>query len=111
MKGLFRVLGLAIGIRFAPDNHVVPVLRLERYHRVEGPGFFRVDPLRERTLPPVKTSIHIGNFAFEEVLSRDNIPFRVTMTVLFTFDPGCVPKSTAAVLVRGGGSLFQMIVK
>lgn len=111
MKALFRFLGRLIGIHFAPDNHIIPVLRLGRYHRVKGPGFFWIIPLLERALPPVKTSIHVGSFHFAEVLSRDNIPFTVKMTVLFTFDPRTALKSAAAMLVRGGDDLFQTIMK
>lgn len=111
MKWLMRILGSLVGIHFAPDNHVVPVLRLGRYHRVKGPGFFWINPLIERALPPVKTSIHVGNFVFEEVLSKDNIPFSIKMTVLFTFDPAAAVKSAAAVLVRAGDDLLQIIVK
>lgn len=111
MKRLFAFLGGIIGLHFAPDNHVVPVLRLGRYHRVEGPGFFWIMSLIERTLPPVKTSIYVGNFVFEEVLSRDNIPFTIHLTILFTFNPNTADKNAAAVLVRGGDSLLQIIVK
>ncbi len=111
MKWLIRILGKLVGIHFAPDNHVVPVVRLERYHRVEGPGFFWIIPLLERTLSPVKTSIYVGNFIFEEILTRDNVPFKVKMTVLFTFKPVTALKSAAAVLVRGGEDLLKLIVK
>ena len=75
MKRLCSFLGRLVGIHFAPDNHVVPVLRLEQYDCVKGPGFFWIMPLLERTLPAVKTSLYVGNFYFEEVLSKDNIPF------------------------------------
>lgn len=111
MKWLLRVLGNVVGIHFAPDNHVVPVLRWERYHRVRGPGFFWIVPLMERTLPPVKTSLYVGNFVFEEVLSRDNIPFRVQMTLLFTFDPRSAVQNAVATLVRADDKLFLHIVK
>jgi hypothetical protein len=111
MKTLIKVLGQLLGIHFTPDNHVTPILRLGRYDRVKGPGFFWIFPLVERTLSPVKKSLHIGNFVFEEVLSKDNISFRVQMTVLFTFDPASTPKSVAAVLVRGDNHLLWTIVK
>jgi len=111
MKQLLSFLGRSIGFHFAPDNHVVPVLRLERYHRVEGPGFFWIRPLLERTLPPVKTSLYVGNFFFEEVLSQNNIPFNIQMTVLFTFNPHRARKEAAAMLTRGDEALLQLIVR
>ena len=57
MIGLAKVLGHAAGIRFAPDNHVVPVLRLGQYKRLEGPGFFRVTPGLEEVLRPISTHL------------------------------------------------------
>ncbi len=111
MKRLLSFLGRFMGLHFAPDNHVVPVLRLEQYHRAQGPGFFWIMPLLERTLPAVKTSLYVGPFFFEEVLSKDNIPFSVQLTVLFTFDPNAALKSAAAVLVRGDPNLLPGIVR
>ena len=109
MERIISTLGRPFGLRFAPDNHVVPVLRWGQYHRVEGPGFFWIVSPFERTLPPVKTSLHVGNFVFEEVLSGENIPLRIHLTVLFTFNPASAPKSPAAVLVRGGDQLLHIL--
>ena len=111
IQRLCSALGWLIGIYFCPDNYVLPILRLGRYHRVRGPGFVWIIPLVEQVLAPVKTSLHVGDFIFQEVLSRDNIPFRVHMTVLFTFDPASAIKSAAAQLVRGGDQLLQVIVR
>jgi hypothetical protein len=111
LKRLFAALGRIVGVHFAPDNHVIPVFRFGRYHRVGGPGFVLIMPLVEQALPPVKTSIHVGNFRFEEVLSKDNIPFEVWMTVLFTFDPTSALKSAAAMLVQSNENLLRIIVK
>jgi hypothetical protein len=68
-------------------------------------------PLFEQVLPPIKTSIHVGNFVFAEVLSCDNIPFTFYLTVLFSFKPNLALKDAAAQLVRGGNDLLQTIVK
>jgi hypothetical protein len=111
IKQLLQFLGRLVGLYFTPDNHVTPVLRLGRYRRVLQPGFSRIIPLLERTLPPVKTSLYVGNFSFEEVLSRDNIPFKIYTTVLFTFNPDSAIKDAAAQLVRGGSGLLEVIVR
>jgi hypothetical protein len=111
MKALNLSLGWPFGLRFAEDNHVVPVLRWDRYDRVEGPGFFWINPLMEKTLPPVKTGIYVGNFIYDKVLTKEGVPFRVHMTVLFNFNPGAALKNAAAVLVRAGPDLLEMIVK
>lgn len=110
MKMLLPLLGL-IGLRFCPDNHIVPVFRWGRYGRVGQPGFFWINPILEETLSPVKTSLHVGDFNFSEVTSKDNIPFKVQLTVLFTFEPTAALKSAAAQLVRGGDRLLQIIVR
>lgn len=110
MKNLPAALGKLIGIHFAPDNHVIPILHLGRYHRVRGPGYFWIIPLLQQTLPPVKTSLYVGKFVFEEVLSQENIPFKIKMTVLFSFNPALALKNAAAQLVRGGEGLLQTIV-
>jgi hypothetical protein len=112
LEWLIQTLGQLVGIYFfIPDNHVVPVLRMKRYHRVEGPGIFWINPFFERTLPPVKTSLYVGEFIFREVMSKDNIAFSIQMTVLFTFKPDQALKDAAAMLVQGGEELLKTIVK
>ncbi len=111
MKRLINIFKSLFFFHFAPDNHVSPVLRLGRYHRVDGPGFFWTIPLLEQALSPVKTGLHVGNFSFTETLSQDNIPFTVRMTVLFSFKPQSALKTAAAQLVLEGDDLLQLIVK
>lgn len=110
MKGLWAISRKVVSLEFTPDNHATPVLRWGRYHRALKPGFQWVIPLIEQALAPLKTSLHVGNFAFEEVLSRDNISFKIKMTVMFSFNPWAVDKSVAAQLMRGGESLLRTIM-
>lgn len=111
MKWLIQYMGKLVGVHFAPDNHVTPILRWGRYHRVGGSGFFVTWPVIERTLSPVKTGLHIENFYFEEVLSKDNIPFQIQVTVLFTFAPSAAIRPVAAQLVQADDTLLQTIVR
>jgi hypothetical protein len=111
MKRLLGKIGRAIGINFAADNHIVPVMRFGRFHRLEGPGFFPVIPLIEETLPPVSTGVQVGTFQFEDVLSHDNIPFTIQLTVLFNFKPELAPHAVAAQLVQVGPYILQSIVR
>ncbi|MCB0193831.1 MAG: SPFH domain-containing protein [Anaerolineae bacterium] len=99
------------GFIFTPDNHVTPVMRWGQYKRTIAPGLRWTIPLVERTLDPVKTSIYVGNIYLEEVLSRDNIPFTLKMTVLFTFIPDKAVKPAAAQLVKAGEPVLQTIVR
>ena len=111
MSWLIRFLQSLLFVHFAPDNHVRPVRRLGRYHRVAGSGYFLTFPLVERVLPPVKTSIYVGDFFFGEILSQDNVPFTLKATILFTFNPKLALKEAAAQLVQGGDQLLQLIVQ
>ncbi|MCB0208474.1 MAG: SPFH domain-containing protein [Anaerolineae bacterium] len=99
------------GFIFTPDNHITPVMRWGQYKRTIAPGLRWIMPVVERALAPVKTSIYVGNFYFEEVLSHDNIPYKVQMTVLFTFDPNKAVKPAAAQLVKAGETVLQTIVR
>lgn len=110
MKNLLSWLGTFIGLYFAADNYVVPVMRWGLYHRVVGSGFFWIIPFLEHTLPPVKTSLYVGNFTFVDVPSKDNILFTIRMTVLFSFQPTSAHPDAAAVLVKGGSDLLSSIV-
>ncbi|MCK6630099.1 MAG: SPFH domain-containing protein [Anaerolineae bacterium] len=109
MKRLWTISRKVLSLEFTPDNHSTPVLRWGRYHHALKPGFNWVIPIIEQALPPLKTGLYVGNFAFEEVLSRDNIPFKIKMTVMFSFNPWTIDKSVAAQLMRGGESLLRTI--
>lgn len=99
------------GLHFAPDNHVVPILRLGQFHRVEKAGYFWINPFIEKTLPPISTGLQVGSYTFDEVLSQDNIPFSISLTVLFQFDPQLPTLATLAQLVRLSSRTLQNIVR
>ncbi len=103
--------GKFFGGRFAPDNTVVPVMRYEQFHRLAGPGIFHIKPMMETTLEPVSLGIRIGEFKFEDVLSHDNIPFSMRMTVLFKFDPEATHEKMLPQLVRLSPRILEDIVK
>jgi hypothetical protein len=108
---LITRIGRLFGIGFAPDNHVAPIVRFERYRRVAGPGHFLFWPFLERPLESVNVGLRVGNFAFQDVLSKDNIPFVFQMTILYKFDPGDTQPEIAAQLVRAPVDLLHLIVK
>jgi regulator of protease activity HflC (stomatin/prohibitin superfamily) len=106
-----QTLGKTIGMRFTPDSHVTPILRWGRFDRVEGPGHFWLIPFLEETLPIITIGLQVGNFTFDEVLSQDNIPFTLNLTVLFQFDPNLPPPGVLAQIVRLSGPALHAIVK
>lgn len=111
MKSVIKFVGKFVGFRFAPDNHIVPILRMEQFNRVEKAGYFWINPFIEQTLPPVSVGLQVGSFEFHEVLSRDNIPFTLKLTVLFQFDPSLPPAKVLAQVVRVPAEKLRDIVK
>ncbi len=110
MQWLRHILQSLISVHFCPDNHATPIRRLGRYHRVGEPGFFFTLPLIERTQPAIKTSLFVGDFLFEEVLSQDNIPFTLKLTILFSFTPQAAHRDAAAVLVNLDEAVLKLIM-
>jgi hypothetical protein len=111
VKTLAQSFGKFIGIRFAPDNQIVPVLRWKRFNRIQKGGYFWINPLVEETLLPISVGLQVGNFILGEVLSADNIPFTVKLTVLFQFDPGLPTTQVLAQVVRLPTSRLHDIVE
>lgn len=111
MKKLVQIPAKWFGARFAPDNHVVPVLRMEQFHRLAGPGYFHINPLHETTLPAISLAARLGEFTFAEVMSRDGIPFRITVTVLFNFNPANAIPAAQAQLVRAAPEILVGVVR
>jgi len=100
MKSMLQLCGRVVGRQLAPDNCVVPVLRLDRFHRLGGPGYFQINPFLERTLPPVSIGLRVGEFHFQEVQSQDNIPFNIRLTVLYQFVPDGLEARVTSQIVR-----------
>ena len=109
-----RVVKLVFGfllLKAIPDNETLPVLRLGRLHHFGNGRFHRVWPLIEEALPPVKTSIRVGHFTFAEMYTADSIPFTVSLTVLFKFDPSSISLPVAAQLVKMPPKIMLNIVQ
>ncbi|MBK8128918.1 MAG: SPFH domain-containing protein [bacterium] len=107
---MFR-LGKGIGLRFAPDNHVLPVLRFDQFQKLAGPGYFWINPWTQETLPPVSLGIRIGQYTFTDVVSADNIPHDINLTILYKLEPALVRLEALAQLVRLSDREVQKIVK
>ena len=97
---LLRIFGWPLGLRFAPDGQVMPILRWGRLNRVRGPGVFWVNPLLEQTLPSVYIGGRLANLTFIEVISSDNIPFTFHLTILYAFRPNLASVAVIAPLIR-----------
>ncbi|HRQ41060.1 MAG TPA: SPFH domain-containing protein [Chloroflexota bacterium] len=111
IKKMVQIPAKWFGGRFAPDNHVVPVLRMERYHRLAGPGYFHINPMHETTLPAISLAVRLGEFKFEEVMSRDGIPFSIAVTVMFNFNPAHAIPAAQPQVVRAAPEMLAGVVR
>lgn len=100
MFTIAKSIGHAVGVRFAPDNYVTPVLRFGQFKRLEGPGFFRITPGVEDVLPHISIGIRTGRFKFAEVMTHDNIAFHVNVCVRFIHDPRRAAAALQSRIVR-----------
>lgn len=100
-----------LGYRFAPDNTIVPVMRQEQFHRLEGPGYFHINPYRERTLPDIHLGAYARDFNFSETLTSDHIGFNMSLTVLYQFDPRKLPLAAQSQLVSMTPDVLAIIVE
>lgn len=100
MFTIAKSIGHAVGVRFAPDNYVTPILRFGRFQRLEGPGFFRITPGVEEDLPHISIGIRTGRFKFAEVMTHDNITFHVHVCIRFIHDPRRAAAAIQSRIVR-----------
>lgn len=85
-----------LGIRFSPNNYIVPVLRNSLFHRFGGPGYFGIrqeandskpDEIYEETLRPIYVGIQMAEFQFSNFKTEDKVTLVITLTILFKYDP------------------------
>lgn len=96
---------------FTPDNHLTPIFRYKLYDRLAEPGYSNINRFVEAAYPPIKTSIRVAHFHFDEALSRDSIPMEIDLTVLFKFDPRGIDRKVAAQFVLVGDEVFHAIIE
>ncbi|KAA3658035.1 MAG: hypothetical protein DWQ04_26335 [Chloroflexi bacterium] len=111
MHSIINYFGRAVGIQFAPDNHIIPILRWGRFNRVKGPGYFWINRLTEETFPPINVGLQVGNFIFTDVLSKDTISFKIHVTILFQFDPDTALPQVLPQIVKLSPEKWQAIVE
>ena len=111
MNRVVSIISNLLFLKSVPDNQTLPILRFGRLHHFGSNHFNRVWPFIEEALPPVKTSIRVGNFIFAEMHTADSIPFTVSLTVLFKFDPESTTLSIAAQFVTLPSKVMLDIVK
>jgi len=98
------------GLRWVPDNHLAAVYRDEMYDRLCGPGFFRINPLKEA----VKREISLNpDFISTEVTglpTKDGVQLGLEVALAYFFDPRQLPRERALVVVQWSRDVLRLIV-
>lgn len=91
--------GKWFGAGFVPDNTLQVIYENGLYAGVRGPGQFRYNRITETLGPQISIAAQRRNFVFTELLSADNLPMTVRLSILFNYDPRRAPQFARA-LVR-----------
>jgi hypothetical protein len=102
--------GRPSGLRWVPDNHLGVVYRMEMYHSLRGPGFFRINPFTESvkqevSLNPDFIATHVANLN-----TRDAVQLGLRVALAFVFDPRPLPREKALVFVKWPPHILRAIV-
>jgi hypothetical protein len=91
--------GKWFGAGFVPDNTLQVIYTNGLYAGVRGPGQFRYNRFTETLGPQISIVAQRRAFVFTEMLSQDNLPMTVRLSILFIYDPRRAPQFAKA-LVR-----------
>lgn len=86
MRWTLRIGGL-FGLFFVPDMHLRVVRRMGRYLGARDAGFHFHNRLLERLGPELSLRAQRQEHKFEQLMSRDGLPFTMYVSILFNFDP------------------------
>jgi hypothetical protein len=84
------------GAGFVPDMTVQVIYSNGLYAGVRGPGRFRYNRFTETLGPQVPIGAQRRPFHFTDMLSQDNLPIAVRLSVLFSYDPRRAPQFARA---------------
>ncbi len=83
-----------VGKTIPPDQAVV-ILREGQPARVAGGGWVKLNSLDETFGPTLSVAPQLRDFFFENVRSKDSVPFQVRVEVEYWFDPALLPPDKA----------------
>lgn len=105
-----RAVGRPFGVRWVGDYQLAVIYRLERYHTVKGPGFFRINPLTQRVHSIISVSPDLISTAIPGLLTKDALRLEFSMSLAYTCDPRIVPQDRAALVVKWSRDVRRAIV-
>lgn len=102
--------GYSAGFRFVGDNKVVPVLNHGLFDRFEGPGHFWIAPYEE-LLGPIHIGIQAAEFDFLHVLTKDQIPHKISLNLVYQQNPTRTQREIQPGLARLPAKALRNIIK
>jgi hypothetical protein len=106
--GLF--FGRPFGLRWVPDNHLGAVYRMEMYHSLRGPGFFRINPLMETVKHVVSLNPDFISTRVSSLQTKDALQLGLRVALAYVFDPRSLPREKALVYVKWPKHIHRAIV-
>jgi hypothetical protein len=102
--------GRPFGLRWVPDNHLGVVYRMEMYHGLRGPGFFRIDPWQDTVKDVVSLNPDFIETRVENLNTRDAVQLGLRVALAYVFDPRYLPREKALVFIKWPSSILRAIV-
>lgn len=74
---------ITLSLRVALEWERVPILRLGRYKKTKGPGFFFIIPFMDTPCGYIDCRVTVTDFSAEKVLTRDAVPIFVDAIIFW----------------------------
>jgi hypothetical protein len=84
-------LGRPLGLRWVGDNEVAVVYHLERYHSIQGPGFFWINPLTQTMRARIRVAPDFVPVPAADIHTRDALQLGLTVVLAYRLDPALLP--------------------
>ena len=99
-----------LGLRWVPDNHLAVVYRMEMYHGLRGPGFFRINPFKETVKYEVNLNPDFISTEIASLQTQDAVQLGLRIALAYEFDPRPLPRDKALVFVKWPRRIHRAIV-
>lgn len=99
-----------LGLRWVPDNHLAVVYRMEMYHGLRGPGFFRINPFTETVRREVSLNPDYISTEISSIQTQDAVQLGLRIALAYVFDPRPLPRKEALVFVEWPKGIHRAIM-
>jgi regulator of protease activity HflC (stomatin/prohibitin superfamily) len=102
--------GRLFGVRWVGDYELAVVYRMERYDKVMGPGYFRINPFTQTVRSVINVAPDFISTTVSGIQTRDALQLGVGMALAYVFDPRSIPRDNAALFVKWPREVRRAIV-